>query len=59
MQNEVVMGIFTGGLGMLFIVIFGMILATNAQRKEQRIRNLEDTVFELKTSIARLSEAKK
>ena len=59
MTNEVVMGIFTGGLGMLFVVIFGMLLATHAQRKEQRIRDLEDTVFELKASIARLSEAKK
>lgn len=59
MTNEVVMGFMTGGVAMLFVVIFGMILATHAQRKEQRIRNLEDTVFELKASIARLSEAKR
>ena len=59
MTNEVLMGFLTGGVAMLFVVIFAMILSTHAQRKEDRIRTLEDTVFELKASVARLSEAKR
>ena len=47
MQNEVVMGIFTGGLGMLFFVIFVMLYAGHLQRKEDRIRTLEDKVWKL------------
>jgi hypothetical protein len=59
MTNEVIMGFLTGGVAMLFVVILAMILASHAQRKENRIRTLEDTVFELKASVARLSEVRK
>ena len=58
MQNEVVMGIFTGGLGMLFFIIFVMLISTHLQRKEQRIINLEDKVFELEQSVRGLEKNK-
>jgi len=47
MQNEVVMGIFTGGLGMMLFMIFVFLYAGHLQRKEQRIRTLEDKVWKL------------
>ena len=58
MQNEVVMGIFTGGLGMLFFVIFVMLYAAHLQRKEDRIRTLEDKVWKLEQSVRGLETHK-
>ena len=58
MQNEVVMGIFTGGLGMLFFMIFVFLYAGHLQRKEDRIRTLEDKVWKLEQSVRGLEKDK-